>query len=76
MSEDRMLIVQMNAGSKKAFASLYDKYVSMVYGYVYSVLKDSTLAEDITQFCFMKLWEHRSIIAQDRNLPAWLYVTA
>lgn len=76
MSEDRMLIVQMNAGSKKAFASLYDKYVSMVYGYVYSLLRDSTLAEDITQFCFMKLWEHRSIIAQDRNLPAWLYVTA
>ncbi|MCM1178052.1 MAG: sigma-70 family RNA polymerase sigma factor [Bacteroidales bacterium] len=76
MSEDHILIARMNAGSKKAFASLYDKYVSMVYGYVHSILKDTTIAEDVTQFCFMKLWEHRSNIAPDRNLPAWLYVTA
>ena len=76
MSEDYMLIVQLNAGSKKAFAALYDKYISMVYGYVFSIVRDITLTEDITQFCFMRLWEHRSNMAPDRNLPAWLYVTA
>lgn len=53
----------------KNFASLYDRYVSMVYGYVSPVLMDSTLAEDITQFCFMKLWEHCSSISHDHNLP-------
>ena len=76
MIDDYTLIVRLNAGSQKAFASLYDKYVSMVFGYVHSILKDRVLAEDITQFCFMRLWENRTKISANRNLPAWLYVTA
>ena len=76
MKSDSLLIIQLNAGSKKAFSALYDKYAGMVYGYAWSILKDRILAEDITQFCFMQLWEHRESISAYKNLPAWLYVTA
>ena len=38
--------------------------------------KDKILAEDITQFCFMQLWEHKETVSAYKNLPAWLYVTA
>ena len=76
MKTDSLLIIQLNAGSKKAFSALYDKYAGMVYGYAYSMLKDKILAEDITQFCFMQLWEHKETVSAYKNLPAWLYVTA
>ncbi|MGN0189358.1 MAG: RNA polymerase sigma factor [Candidatus Cryptobacteroides sp.] len=76
MKDDILLIKRLNASDKAAFGLLYDKYVGMVFRFILSVLKDETLSKDLTQFCFMQLWEHRKDIATDRNLPAWLYVTA
>lgn len=76
MKDDKSLIMRLNMSDKAAFAALYDKYVGMVYGFVNSVLKNEALAEDLTQWCFMQMWEHRQMISADRNLPAWLYVTA
>ena len=76
MIGDVELIKRLNASDKCAFEALYDKYVGMVYGFLNSVLKNEVLAQDLTQWCFMQLWEHRQTISHDRNLPAWLYVTA
>ena len=71
---DAALIRLLNASDKKAFEQLYDKYVGMVHGFLRSLLKNNEQVEDITQWCFMQLWEHRREMASDRNLPAWLYV--
>lgn len=76
MKDDKSLIARLNMSDKASFEVLYDKYVGMVYGFINSVLKNETLAEDLTQWCFMQLWEHRQTISAERNLPAWLYVTA
>ncbi len=76
MISDVELIEKLNKSDKSSFEALYDKYVSMVYSFLNSVLKDEILAEDLTQWCFMQLWEHRESISSERNLPAWLYVTA
>lgn len=73
---DAALVRLLNASDKKAFEQLYDKYVGMVHGFLRSLLKSEELVEDITQWCFMQMWEHRCEIAPDRNLPAWLYVLA
>ena len=73
---DAILIKQLNASDKKAFGQLYDKYVGMVYGFLVSLLRQEGLAEDLTQWCFMQMWERRETISADRNLPAWLYVIA
>lgn len=75
MNEDYLLIIRLNNGCKKSFAALYDKYVGMVYNYVCSILPPP-MAEDITQFCFMQLWQRRDTISPEKNLPAWLYVIA
>lgn len=73
---DAILIKQLNASDKRAFALLYDKYVGMVYCFLVSVLRQEGLAEDLTQWCFMQMWERRETISAERNLPAWLYVIA
>ena len=76
MEPDYILIAKLNASSKQAFGQLYDKYVGMVYSFVCSLVRDESVAEDITQTVFVQLWEHRSSISSEKNLPAWLYVTA
>lgn len=70
------LVSSLAEGSKKAFTALYDKYMGMVYGYVVSIVKDSSLAEDITQQIFIQLWERRSTLDPEGNIPAYLYVAA
>lgn len=76
MHTDPYLIRKLNEGNEEAFSELYEKYVGIVYNYIYAVLNDSDQAKDITQFCFVQLWEHRKSIDPERNLPAYLYVTA
>jgi RNA polymerase sigma-70 factor (ECF subfamily) len=73
---DETLIKLLNASDRDAFGQLYDKYVGMVHGFLRSLLKDNEQVEDITQWCFMQLWEHRHQMDSGRNLPAWLYVLA
>lgn len=75
-NDDYILILQLNNGSKKAFVELYDKYAGKIYNYVHAMLRDKSLAEDITQLCFMMVWEKRTEIAPDRNFAAYLYVIA
>ena len=76
MIGDVELIKRLNESDKDSFEMLYDRYVGMVYSFLNSLLKNESLAQDYTQWCFMQLWEHRHSISSDRNLPAWLYVTA
>lgn len=76
MNKDFLLIKQLNQGSKRAFETIYDRYVTMVYRYAVTLLRDCQMAEDIVQFVFMQLWEHRKEISTDKNLPAYLYVIA
>lgn len=76
MKDDAKLIERLNKSDRKAFEHLYDKYVRIIYSFLLSILNDTHLAEDLTQWCFMQLWEHRNEITSDRNLPAWLYVVA
>lgn len=76
MHKDTYLIRKLNEGNEEAFSELYEKYVGIVYNYIYAVLNDSDQAKDITQFCFVQLWEHRSSIDPEGNLPAYLYVAA
>ncbi|MGM9788399.1 MAG: RNA polymerase sigma factor [Candidatus Cryptobacteroides sp.] len=76
MEQDHILIARLNASSKKAFGELFDRYVGIVHSFVSSMIKDESVAEDITQLVFVKLWEQRKNISSEGNLPAWLYVTA
>lgn len=76
MNDDAKLIELLNKSDREAFRHLYEKYVKMVYGFLLSLLKDSRVAEDLTQWCFMQLWEHRGEMSAEKNLPAWLYVTS
>lgn len=76
MNQEYLHIIRLNCGSKQAFTAIYNKYAGKIFNYVRSMTQDESLAEDITQFCFMKLWERRKYIRSDENLAAYLYVIA
>jgi RNA polymerase sigma-70 factor (ECF subfamily) len=60
-----------------AFGDLYDRYCGLIYRYIYSRVRDRSLAEDITEDVFFKALKH---IHQYRNMgrpfSSWLYQIA
>ena len=76
MDQEYLQVIRLNCGSKQAFTAIYNKYVGRIFNYVCAMTRDEVLAEDITQFCFMKLWERRKEIRPDENFAAYLYVIA
>jgi len=69
---DKLLLLQLKEGSRKAFNALYDQYWSAVYAAAYKRLQDQDLAKDITQDVFLQLWAKRDTL-QIENLQAYLY---
>lgn len=65
------LIQGMFAPNSDAFATLYDTYKSLVFGIAKRVVKSQSVAEDITQSVFLKVWTGKRIIQSEYFVP-WL----
>ncbi|WP_236790737.1 sigma-70 family RNA polymerase sigma factor [Amycolatopsis sp. GM8] len=64
-------------GDSTAFGTLYDRYVDVVYRYVYFRLGDRELAEDITSETFLRaLRRITSVSYQGRDVGAWFVTIA
>ena len=54
--EETELVAEIAAGSSPALAEAYRRHAGPVYGLALRLLRDATLAEDITQEVFLRLW--------------------
>lgn len=57
--DDRALLDALSS-DPRAFATLYDRHASVVYGLALAVLRDQSEAEDLTQEVFVSLYDHES----------------
>lgn len=73
VEEDPCLLLQLRAGSIRAFNALYNKYWTYVYNIAYKRLQNVALSKDVTQDIFLKLWQQRERF-QIENLQAYLYI--
>jgi RNA polymerase sigma-70 factor, ECF subfamily len=71
---DEAVLEQVKQGDLEAFGTLYERYVSRIYNYVYYRTRNSHDAEDLTARVFYRAMRRISQY-QDRGLPisAWLY---
>ena len=74
---DEQALVERAKRDPNAFGELYDRYVLQIYRFVYSRVRDQTVAEDVTQEVFMKALKSVGRY-QDTGKPfsAWLYQIA
>lgn len=70
---DEELMAQYQLGSEEAFAVLYERHSSKVYGYISSRIRDRERATDAFQEVFAKM--HKSKHLYNRSLPflPWLF---
>ena len=71
------LVAAAQAGSAEAFGALYDRYVDLVYRYVYYRVGSQQLAEDLTSETFLRALRRIGTFTwQGRDFAAWLVTIA
>ncbi|MBL1411557.1 RNA polymerase sigma-70 factor [Sphingobacterium faecale] len=61
-------------GNELAFNHYFSVYNKQVYGYILAIVKDSFVAEEITQDVFIKLWSCRDLLHNIRNIDNYIFV--
>ena len=71
------IVTRAQGGDSDAFGELYDRYVDVVYRYIYYRVGNATLSEDLTSETFMRaLRRISSYTWQGRDFGAWLVTIA
>jgi RNA polymerase sigma-70 factor (ECF subfamily) len=71
------LVERAQGGDAEAFGELYDRYVDLVYRYIYYRVGTSQLAEDLTSETFLRALRRISTFTwQGRDVGAWFVTIA
>jgi RNA polymerase sigma-70 factor (ECF subfamily) len=75
--ELRDVVLRARAGETDAFGLLYDRYVDLVYRFVYYRVGTHALAEDLTSETFLRALRRMSLFTwQGKDFGAWLVTIA
>lgn len=67
------LLELLRNGDAQAFTKLYHLYSGQLYANLLKMVKDETLAEEIVQEIFTRIWQKRQILQVNQNFPAYVY---
>lgn len=70
------ILIRLKSGDKTAFESVYWTYNSYIFNFISSLLYDKSLAEDLTQNVFLKIWEKHETIDLAQAFDAYLFTIA
>ncbi|HEV8022220.1 MAG TPA: sigma-70 family RNA polymerase sigma factor [Candidatus Lustribacter sp.] len=71
MEDGARLMERVRARDVDAFEQLYNGYHRLVFGIALRIAADATLAEDVTQSIFLKLWSSPETF-REGNFAGWL----
>lgn len=70
-------IIQLIAKSdENAFAQLFDHYRNKIYTVALKLTRSTTVAEEIVEDVFLKIWLRRTALNEIENFSAYLYTIA
>lgn len=74
--EDRQLFARIAEGDELAFREIFRHYGAVIHPYVSKIVKDETMAREIVQEVFLKLWVNRETLTKIETPSAWLFRVA
>jgi len=74
--EDKQLVQCFLDGSDEAFEKLMKKYLGTIYNFLYQIVRDRDVLDDLTQVTFIKAWKNIKKFDKNRNFRAWLFTIA
>ena len=74
--DDASLAAAVIKGDGDSFAALVDRYMPMVYKFVYRYVGNADAANDIVQDVFIKVWKNIRKFDPQKNFKTWLLTIA
>ena len=71
--EDKVVSLYQHLTPDEKVEVLFRKYYAALCKSLYKVLRDATIAEDIVQEVFLKVWEKRESLQMDEAVHSYLY---
>lgn len=72
--DNKMMVAIRDSGDVVAFRSLFDKYSSAVLGLSYKIVGNRTLAEDIVQETFWRIWHNSAQFDGSKGkFTSWMF---
>ncbi|MEL7021235.1 MAG: sigma-70 family RNA polymerase sigma factor, partial [Bacteroidota bacterium] len=73
LHQDDQIIQFLHQNDQQAIGMIYDKYGAALYGVVTKIVKSDTIAEDVMQDAFVKIWKNASTYDRTKGkLFTWL----
>lgn len=69
----KVLVSRLQKGSRSAFHELYKLYHQDIYAYGVSLLKSKSLAEDLVQDVFIKIWTKRKSLDPNLSFRSFIF---
>nr|WP_226904993.1 RNA polymerase sigma-70 factor [Pedobacter schmidteae] len=73
MISESELVSRLKQGDEKAFELLYHQYKRQIAPNLLRLLKSTAVAEDLLHDLFLKIWENRADLDQEKSLRAYLF---
>lgn len=67
------IITLVSQGDEHAFAKLFEHHQNKIYGVALRLTRSTSLAEEIVEDVFLKIWLKRSDLLQIENFSAYLF---
>ena len=68
------LLAFIAQGDELAFTRLFDNYRDRIYSIAFRIIHSTTIAEEIVQDVFLKIWLRRARLIEVQNFNAYLFV--
>jgi RNA polymerase sigma-70 factor (ECF subfamily) len=70
---DLILYNRIKDHDSQALEALYDRYEKLLYSFAYKQTQNTTLAEEVVQDVFLKLWEEKAVYDESKGrFSSWL----
>lgn len=66
-------LIHLSKGNKESLAFFHREYRAKVFHYCFRFVRDREVAQEITLDVFLKLWEKRAKLEQDRSVNGLLF---
>lgn len=74
--DEQYLKARIVKGDKEAFSLVFKKYYGKVCKFIMSMVKQKSLAEDLSQDIFVKLWARRRKLMSISSIDSYLFIMA
>ncbi len=74
--DEKAILKSLSQGSELAFGQLYALYSARLFGNLLKITKSETVARELLQDVFIKIWDNRQSIDPDKSFRSYLFKIA